>query len=364
MTIKLDAETLVAGLYGTKFNDMLDEILSTLPSGSINSAMSQNLYGFNHMQTPSAIQSNKDYYGYTFFTRPDCNMSSSNLMSHRRMNSLTSKDEMSLQRMIRCTLDPELGTAWARQEKTGITSPFVDPHQAFIPILSNTLLSVSGWPDLNAPTFTSVAGVYKESVSFVDGMPDIYSDYELSLSFRNIPGNPVIQMFYYWIWYSVLVYLGELVPNMENNLDNRIDYQTRVYRLIMDETKRYVTNIFATGASFPVSVPLGALANYEADRGPLNNTNDQLTISLKCCGFQAHDDILIEEFNRTSYFFNPAFARRSYNGTTIVRDGFHKLTHDEKVRWNFNGYPQINDKTLELEWWVDNSVYKNALKGA
>ncbi len=361
MSTQLTMESLRTGQYSDHINAIIDDILSTLPSGSIAAAMTQNIYGFNHMQTPSAIQSNKDRYGFTFFTRPDCNFATSNIMSHRLMNSLTNKDPMSVQRMIRCTLDPELGSAGARGEKAGITSPHVDPHQAFIPILTNTLLSASGWPDLSAPTHTSAAGVYREASSWIDGMPDIYGTYDVTLNFRNIPGNPVIQMFYYWIWYSVLVYLGNLVPNMDNNLNNRIDYMTRIYRLIMDETNQYVTGIYATGASFPTSVPLGALANFEADRGPFNNTNDQLSVTMRCIGFQSMDDILIDEFNRTSYQFNQSFARKTVNGAETTRSGFHKLSREEQKEWNFYGYPQINEITLELEWWVDNSIY-NARK--
>jgi hypothetical protein len=357
MAIQLDLNSLKSGLYGERVNQLIDTVLTTLPSGSVGSAISQNIYGFNHMQTPSAIQSNKDYYGYTFFTRPDLNLAPSNLMSHRWMNPLLSKDKMSLQRMIRCTLDPELGSPAARGEKAGIDSPFVDPHQAFIPILSNTLLSISGWPDFTVPTYTSPAGVYKEATSWVDGMPDIYGVYDVTLNFRNIPGNPVIQLFYYWILYECLVYMGNLVPNPDNNLNNRIDYNTRIYRLTMDETKRYVTGIYASGASFPTSVPLGALANYEADRGPINNANDQISIPMRCIGFQAMDDVLIDDFNRTSYQFNSVFAKKTASGSDVTRSGFHKLTADEKRYWNFFGYPQINENTLELEWWVENDIY-------
>ena len=58
----------------SKMSDDVDDVYSKTSIGSIDSAISKSFYGINHRQTPSAIQINKDYYGLTFFTRPELNL--------------------------------------------------------------------------------------------------------------------------------------------------------------------------------------------------------------------------------------------------------------------------------------------------
>ena len=155
------AEILSNSNMGT-VEDNLDKILQSSPIGQISSAIGDSFYGLNHRQQPGAISINKDYFGLTFFTRPRLNLTTPNLRTIRQLTPLLTNEPASIQRIIRCLLDPELA-------KSGIVSPFVDAQQAFIPILTNNLLSINGWPDVIAPTHTSQEGVYKEAFSLVDG---------------------------------------------------------------------------------------------------------------------------------------------------------------------------------------------------
>jgi hypothetical protein len=327
-------------------------VLRTTPSGSIETAMSNAMAGFNHRQQPGAIPLNKDNYGFTFFTRPNLNLIGDNLRSHRIMNSLLNNNPNSIHRQIRCWLDPELG-----QRGTGVVSPLVDNRQAFIPILSNSLISMGGWPDISALLHHSDQGIYKEESSWIDGPVAYNSTFEATASFRNLPGNPVVQLLFYWLWYASLVYLGVMVPYPKNNIQTRIDYNTRIYRLVMDESKRYVRAISACGAAFPISCPIGAMFNFETDH-PINPALDQISVSFKCIGAMYFDDILVDEFNRTSVMFNPTFAdgRREQL--------YHKLTPNELALFNNQGFPRINPDSLELEWWVDADQYNSNIGSA
>jgi len=169
-------------------------------------------------------------------------------------------------------------------------------------------VSLSGWPDLTVPTYTSDAGLYGQEYSFVDGVTNHYESFDIDVSFRNARGNPLIYFFYIWIKYQSLVFEGILNPYADMIIENEIDYNTRIYRLVMDNTKRYVRFIACTGASFPINVPTGNLFDYNVD-SPYNDQNKEINIRFKCLGFRAFEDIIKLEFNEAVGIFNPAMKR-------------------------------------------------------
>ncbi|WP_144106606.1 hypothetical protein [Paraburkholderia sp. BCC1886] len=326
----------------------VDRVLLHTPQNARGVGALQNAYfGINHRQTPGAISINKDVYGLTFFTRPNLNLSLGNLRAIRLFNPLTNSNQNSLQRIIRCYLDP-------RSAANGITSPWVDPQQAFIPILTNTLMSISGWPDITVPYTTSHEGVYKEQFSMVDGVTEIYHAYDIQANFRNMTGDPVTALFFYWAHYMSHVFRGNLVPYPENIVENEIDYQTRIYRLVLDPTKTRVQKIAACGAGFPYADPMGGVSfNYDSER-PLNQSNEQISIPFQCQGAIYQDPILLYTFNQTVVAFNDTMA--DSQRTSL----YTKVPMGALGIFNNKGYPRINPDTWELEWWVDNTTY-NAL---
>ena len=239
------------------------------------------------------------------------------------------------------------------------------------PSNTNNLLSISGWPDVIAPFHTSQEGVYKEAFSLVDGLTVNYSTYDITANFRNMPGDPITLMFFVWCHYMSLVYRGDMVPYPDFIIQNEIDYQTRIYRLVLDSTKTRVQKIGACGAAFPTNAPMGAAFNFEHDR-PINSSNDQISIHFQCMGAQYQDDILIYEFNRVVGLFNPGMATEAFvdaysrdtNGqlVTTPTNRYHKkVPMDALVIFNNRGYPRINPNTYELEWWVSNEDYEQRI---
>jgi hypothetical protein len=228
----------------------------------------------------------------------------------------------------------------------------VDPQQAFIPILTNTLMSISGWPDVTVPYTTSHEGAYKEQFGLVDGVTDIYSAYDIQANFRNIPGDPVTALFLYWSHYMSHVFQGNVVPFPEMIIENEVDYETRIYRLVLDPTKTKVQKIAACGASFPYAAPIGGVSfNYDSEK-PLNQSNDQISIPLHCFGAIYQDPILLDTFNRTVCAFNDTMAD-SYRSNLYTKVPLGALGI-----FNNKGYPRIDPDTWELEWWVDNQTYQ------
>lgn len=350
---KIDIASLFFQNTGQQLSVAAQNVWKQSHVGNIQSAIGDNVYGINHRQTPGSIGINRDYFGLTFFTRPRMNFSTANLRTIREFGPMLTTQTASYPRIIRCLLDPDL--AMHQQ----ITSEFVDPQQAFIPLLTNALLSNTGWPDMEALTYTAHEGVMKESYSFVDSSVKLYGTYDITANFRNIPGDPIILMFLMWLYYMSLVYLGEIIPYPDALIANEIDYMTRIYRVVLDPSRRFVTKIAATGASFPINVPYGAAINHDGE-GVINQANAQISIMFRSNGVMYHDPILVDEFNRTQAIYNSGMrpenfkTSRTQDGLLVSSNPYYKQVPLEALElFNNRGYPRINPDTFELEWWVD-----------
>lgn len=348
----------------------LDDFLQNNANGSIANAIGSNFYGINHRQRPNVVPMNKDHYGLTFFVRPQLNLIADNIRNARIFTPLLTSNNTSVQTIIRCLLDPRLMVGYP---STGyaIKCPFVDPQQAFIPILSNHLKSISGWPDIVVPTATSKEGAYQEAHALVDGTTANYTAYDIEATFRNSKGDPIMLLFYIWSHYMSLVYEGTLVPYPDFITENEIDYNTRIYRLVLDSSKKKVQKIGATGVSFPTSLPIGGFFDYSSEK-PYNDNNADITIRFKCLGAQYQDDILIFEFNKTVGVFNSSmvaskFSRKQKNNTN--KDVYYTNSSMEQIPetllgvFNNRGYPRINPENYDLEWWVSKEEYTKKLQG-
>lgn len=362
------------------FNKSIDQLLSSLPVNSLSKALGLNMRGINFNQTGTVLPRAKDSYGFTFFTRPQLNLTTMNLSNYRGFYNLLTSNPISYQRYTRLMLDPRLSIV------NKMECPFVDPYNAFIPILTNNIVSVSGWPDLTVPTHTSEAGLYGEEHTFVDGVTNHYESFDVDVTLKNTRGNPLLYFFYIWIKYESLVFEGILNPYLDMITENEIDYNTRIYRIVLDTTKRYVTYIGATGASFPVNVPTGSLFDYNIDT-PLNTKNSEISIRFRSMGFIAFEDYLKLAFNQTVAIFNPdmrkilqhdlsdaseeARARElgdtpySIPGTDYIKIPHYLLskgdTGSEGILFNelnHNAYPFINLLTNELEFWCSAKHFK------
>ena len=333
-------------------NISLDDVLSLTPAGPSTNAISNNLYGINHRQIYTQIPINKDQYGFTFFTRPQLNLSGDNIRNVRTLSPLLSTNTKSYQKYLRCMLDPRLIHGYGTQEVH--SCPLIDNTNAFIPLLTNNLKSITGWKDIEVPTFTAKEGAYKEGWAIVDGIVDDYTTYQITANFRNQVGDPITALFGIWARYMANVFEGKLIPYPDYIVENMIDYNTRIYRLVLDKNKVQVQGIMATGAAFPSAVSIGNRFDYAIDT-PYNTANAEISIPFTCMGQIWNDDILILEFNRTVEIFNPGMtdAERSITMTQIPIQYLSIF--------NNRGYPRINPDTYQLEWWVSAELFNSTI---
>lgn len=317
--------------------------------GSRDAALSTNLRGFYQGGGLPTNTPNMDRNGYVFFTRPQLNLSAHNCMRTRLLYNLLTRDEKSLQTWVRATLDPRL---YSKPDELG-RSYHVDNTNPFIPILTNNITSLSGWPDLVVPTRTSPEGVRKEVQSVVDGVMEYYQEFDLDATFYNTQDDPITHLLYTWEKYMTLVLEGMANPYPDFIVENEMDYNTRIYRIITDYTGKYVSKIAACGAAIPISIPTSDYANYTKDQ-PLSTGRKDLTVRFRCNGAIYFDPVLLQEFNETVFIFNPTLRDEALKGTLkLVSSNFMKV--DRIYQPMFNGLliPYIDLDTNELCWLVD-----------
>lgn len=309
--------------------------------GPVKSAMTNNLYGFNVLKNKSYLESSKDNKGLVFIVRPMLNLSAMNLRSDRLMYNLLTKNNLSIPSFVRSTLDPRL----AFDKLNEVNSPLVDKHNAFIPFLTNTVKTTSGWPDPIVPTFTSKEGLRKEQYIQADGLVDINNAYDLDLTFKNVSNDPGILMFQTWTTYMSRVFEGMMNPYMDMITENEIDYMTRIYRLVLDVDGKRVTKISCTGVSFPINCPIGQFFDFNSDKA-FNENTKEYTIKFRSIGAFYNDPIIVKEFNECMGIFNS-----DYDNIDKINSNLSKIPNEFKEIFNFRSYPYINPNTYELEWY-------------
>lgn len=351
-------------------NISLDDILSSSAIGSVDRAIANALWGINHRNTGNFVPSNRDQQGYVFVVRPQLNLQKENVSNVRRLYPLLSNNPNSVDRYVRCTLDPRQQSGFALKtndispesrayyESIGMTAnsvpgiqcDLVDQKQCFIPLITNMVEKVSGWPESQVPTMSSEPGLYREKYSMVDGMMESYDEFDMDMTFRGMKGNTLLYLLWVWTYYPSLVYRGVMARYPDYRTDNMLDYTTRVWRLVMDEANEKVSLLMATGASFWVTTAIAPFADYDRSTAVLN-PGKEFSVRMKCLGFQFFDPKLVPEFNTTVSQFNSDMDDANRDNNMI------KISKSWLGYFNFKGYPRINPFSMELEWYVDRTIY-------
>lgn len=325
---------------------------------SPDSAVTQLFRGYDHRQSGANFQRDTFNHGYVFYTRPMMNLSYDNISGDPLLSALLDDNPRSPFRYIRAILDP-IGR---------YDSALLHSDQAFIPILTNTVVSQSGWPDLGIDSYVAPDGLRRESWAMGDSVAEYNGVIDLSSSFDNVYGNILSYMFHCWIKYIGAVKLGEMDPYPSAWMTHYLDYVSRCWRVTLDKQKRYVTGIATSVASYPENVPIGAHFNFNKESVFPQDT-DQISIQWKSMCIEYNYDHLIEEFNENVCFHNAGMrdGSRSQQYVKIAEQDpnnkdrpNHKANEINMVNFE-NLYPRINPNTMEFEWWMKRSEY-NTMK--
>lgn len=321
---------------------IIDNLFKIKTGSGIRTATAEAFGGANITGTIPAIKPNTNNHGYVFMTRPDLNLAPDNIRVSRQLSALANNDPKSILRAIAMILSPQL---YSRFKDT--KSNLVDPLYPFIAISDNLTKSLTGWPSGQLGIHTSQAGIAKEEHIQADSPAFYNGQYSLSLSMYNSAGNAGKMLFHYWTTYigAVLKHSNGVSPWPEYNFNGRLDYTSRIYRLIMDESRTYVEEMCATNYFIPQPPDLGPHFNFDAEQ-PKPFIGSTVDVELACTGAIYYDELLVNQFNRTVVLFNPAMHNS-------VR-GKHMTYVPKKYHTVFSGksYPFIEPNTKELQWWT------------
>lgn len=321
--------------------------------------LSKFIRGFDRKDNDLTVQAKNDNQGYVFMTKPLCNLSVDNLQLNRRLVWLGDPNEYSIASAVRCSLmaDPSKHKVISADTDYDFKEPrsaLVDDFNPFIPMITTSIKSLTGWPDRVTEYFQSDEGIAKEVHAYVDNRPDLFSTFDLTATFDSRDGD-FINGFLQSLWeYQSSVAAGPMVPFPSMITERELDYNVRFYRVVLDSSKKYVRKIACCGAAILGADTSGSDFNYTSE-SQVTEDNNEISVPFKCLGAWYNDPLAIKSFNDAVYVYNPGM---SDDGTREAN--FKKLSEAEKLAYNI-GYPRINPGTYELEWWAPIEVYNYIL---
>lgn len=199
-------------------------------------------------------------------------------------------------------------------------------------------------------TWSSDPGLHKQVQVLPDDVAHNYREWDLTVNVQNTAGDPTSAMLFVWLHYMAAVKKGTMDPYYDYLLNDRIDFNTRVYRVILNQNRDRVEKIMACVAGFPTSNPIGMFGDFNRAT-PFSEQTKEISINIKCVGCIVYDPLLIDHFNKTVQAF-----------CTSMKDGKReqsmvKLTKAELTIFKFRVYPRIDPDTMEMQWWTKRDTY-------
>lgn len=328
--------------------DVVDNISRSMGGGSEYSRFGDFFYGLNRLPNLAPLPIHQEMQGLVLFTRPNLNLSYDNISYMREMTHLLVQEPQSYQYAVRMMLDTTTHRATMNK------SPLVDPYMPYMTLLSNSLMTLSPPPDMGINIYASPEGVMKEAWIMNDSIAEYNGRYDLTATFTNVKGGAVPMTFHAWLKYMGMIRVGPAVPHPESRRKDCMDYFTRIERLKLDASGRFVEQWFHTGASVPTNISIGAAFGYNREEN-LEAENKQFSVQFASVGAVYNDPIQLMEFNLRMESFNKKMATRGLH--------YVKIPHGLNAATNYYGYPYINLATYELEWWIEKELLDKLTKG-
>ncbi|MGL5397268.1 MAG: hypothetical protein ACRDBQ_18625 [Shewanella sp.] len=365
------------------FNDSLsvwqDRLRLTFSLGLKEQALTNPLMGFNHMMANNPIPVNREYGALTFFTRTDMNLCYDNLSASRRFSNMAMQPKSSLDYAILASLDPDFELGFDDspllgngQRKNRLGTPFnpeipFDNLQAFIPLLSSQLMSLSGAQDESIDFWFSEEGLMREQWGMADSTNLVNNNFGVSSTFTNPYGNMIMKTMSVWLEWMAGVKAGIFKPKIRNSIQRRVDYQSRIYGLKYDPLGNIV-RFWTVCIAMPTNNNAGTMAQVDNTK-PMSADDSNVSIQWQAIGCRYDDPTYMDAFNKTVGMFNPDMLPHpsSFETGRFVPYGRDKLVQiipEFLPLFNYYGYPHIDSIRRKITWWVYQADYQRILKKA
>lgn len=332
------------------FGEQIDNIaLQISGGGRTDASIAQEMYNLNRFGR-TFVGPNRELTGFTFITRPHCNLSTSNLASASHFAPLVHAGPKSLPYAIRCWLDTSFASEVHGSD--GKACPFVDYKNPFLVPLCNRLSNLSGWPDFSVATETSEGGFYSENQTVAIGGDQLARGYDFTLNFDEMTNGLIMSIFDYWSQYISMIGDGRLHQYMSDIEHHLMGYTVSIYRFITDHTGRNITRWAKATGCYPKNIPTGTAFNKNKGEGIITATND-VAITFQVHRAEYNNPRILWEFNTLVNRYMGAWNDRS-------------MELGNNISNNFLGVPYITQRNgrTQLVWrydYVDPTTTKRAL---
>lgn len=242
----------------------------------------------------SFLPANRELVGYTFITRPHCNLANENLANVRDFAPLLFCKPDSIQMAIRQSLDTEFAYVHGR---TKFKCPLIDIQNPFFVMCCNSLRSCSGFPDPTLTIETTEGGFFSEQQSGVIGYDRMAKGQDLQLTFRDYVGAPVMSAIDFWVKYMGYVQDGTMHQYKEDIEHNLFGYSVSIYRFLLDYTGRRITRWAKATGCWPKMSPMGTIFNVNEGEAVVAAAKDNFTVPFQASVFEYNDPEILRDFN-------------------------------------------------------------------
>lgn len=298
-------------------------------------------------QGPAMMPLSDNTIGLPFVTRPQLNLTDDNISRSEKLVSLYGAGQNSIGAYIRGMLDER----WAASNAGKI----LDNRMPFIVPLTTFIKTSTGFSDLQLSIETSEPGLRSQVYQRVASKLEENGVFSINQTYYNPKPSVIQALFQYWEDYISEVVSGDrqVTPRDWYLMGNRIDYDCRIYHLIMNKDAMFLEHIFATVQSIPTTYPAGAIASIDTTQNTLRGEGqDDFTIQFSSAGQRQDEFGLIQSFNEHSFLYNPGIM------PNVRNNNFRELSTEEYMAYSGGAYPLLLPRSekgrngIKLTWWV------------
>ena len=323
----------------------VEALLRSSSLGGERQRLVNTLYGISNVQKNTIPELDRNDFTYVFFTRPFLNLTDENLTRDRRLAEFLNEADESIQKYCRLLLDTELSL-------TGdLSSKLLDKNSPFINVFSNTLETMSGWPDEVLESNISEAGMRKEQWGYANSFNKILYEFSLDMTFLNVGEEPIPKIIDLWTNYISNLATGNVMPSARMITRREIDYMSAIYVVVVSNTNKRIKKIART-IGYPVANPKGMYYDYNRSESKAGE-NKTFSTRFQCFGAEYNDPITLLEFNTAVASVNPE-VNALFRGdkSTLV-----EVPEKYKGILNYRGTPIIDLKYNTLEYLIRDSDF-------
>ena len=205
----------------------------------------------------------------------------------------------------------------------------------FIPIVTNCCKETSNAKDMILETEETEGDYAGNKLVYGSGMDESLGPGEITLTFDDLYGSPIMNLMIIWVYYIHYVTKGIISPELEYIRNRIIDYTCSIYVFMLDTDQRTIVRWVKYTGCFPKTIPFGQILHTSDVK---IEQLSQIQIPFQYNFASPMDPTVLAEFNMIS---EPALYYRD-NKNTLRKDSEKRPTFNIDLSENtpyafFNG---------------------------